>query len=779
MPCAAFETLHEEEANMSMPFNGRRFTFQQPDGTQLEVRGWGDQHQAVFETLDGYTVVRDPHSGFYSYADVSSDGETYRSTGVSPRVTSGTALGLRPGARLTPAAQRRLALGPGRHLPGKTRWETRREEARRLRRETATRSRIAMAPPSRTTVGDYVGLCLLVEFPDVPGTIGASAVEDFCNKQGYSGFGNNGSVYDYFRDTSHGKLRYTNLVAGYYTTRNPRSYYTDRNIQQPIRTFELIAEAVSHFVAQGFDFSQLTADANGFVYALSVFYAGTRVNNWAEGLWPHSYRLDNPISVGPGRRLQDYQITDMGSELTLATFCHENGHMVCDFPDLYDYGYESNGVGDYCLMCTSGPNDKNPTEVCAYLKYEAGWASKVTPITNGVSAVAPSTGNEFFLYAKDQTEYFIIENRYRSARDAHLPDSGLAIWHVDEEGSNNNEQMTALNHYECSLVQADNQFELEKKVNQGDLGDLFSASSRPAFGDSTEPPSRWWDGTPSGLAISGVSAPGPQVTFQVGEVAGGILDGKSSPNKPIPDSNATGISDEIVLAGGGAGQELVGSIRVSVSITHSYRSDLRLVLVAPSGTAAVLHDRVGGSGDDIEATFDVTNTPALSALANQPVAGAWTLRVQDLALADIGTLRAWSIEIQPKAGGGTQGPIELSEAPGTKIPDNDPTGIVRALSCTQTGKVNEVRLDLDIAHTYIRDLIVTLESPRGTRVDLHHRSGGSADNIIRTFDEDDTPGFSAFRGQDVKGDWKLRVSDHEAVDLGKLNRWTLKLFRRP
>ena len=33
----------------------------------------------------------------------------------------------------------------------------------------------------------------------------------------------------------------------------------------------------------------------------------------------------------------DYQITDMGNRLTLGTFCHENGHMVCDFPDLYPY----------------------------------------------------------------------------------------------------------------------------------------------------------------------------------------------------------------------------------------------------------------------------------------------------------------------------------------------------------------------------------------------------------------------------------------------------------
>lgn len=768
---------------MSLPFNGKRFTFHQPDGTELEVRGWGDQHQAVFETTDGYTVVEDPYSGFYTYAEVAPDGETYRSTGVNPRVRSGAAVGLSPGARVTPGAQRRRALGASRHLPGKTRWQQRREEARRVRRDAAVRSAIALAPPSRTTVGDFVGLTLLVQFPDVPGTIPKSSVEDFCNKEGYNGFGNNGSVYDYFRDTSNGKVRYTNVVAGYYTAKHPRSYYTNESIAQPIRTFELINEAVAHFIAQGFDFSPLTADANGFVYALSVYYAGTRVNNWAKGLWPHSSSLDNPISVGPRRRLADYQITDMGPELTLATFCHENGHMVCDFPDLYDYGDQSNGIGHYCLMCTSGPNDKNPTEVCAYLKYEAGWASKVTPITNGLSAVAPSTGNEFFLYPKSQTEYFIIENRHRSGRDANLPDSGLAIWHVDEDGSNNDEQMTPSNHYECALVQADNQLELEKKMNLGDPGDFFSSSSGSGFGDATQPAGRWWDGTPSGIAIVNIGAAGSQVTFQVGAAigggGGGTLDGKSTPNKAIPDFNQTGISDQIVLGGGGGGQSLVESVRVTVSIKHPYRSDLRVALVAPSGVTAVLHDRIGGSADDLEKTFDATNAPTLNALANQPVAGAWKLLVQDLAPADSGTLKSWSIEVQPKAGGGAQGPIELSETPGTKIPDNDPNGIVRSLPCAESGKVSEVRVELDIAHTYIRDLVVTVESPSGKRVDLHQRGGGSADNIIRTFDESDTPGLAALRDESVKGSWKLRVSDHEAADVGKLNRWTLKLFRQP
>ena len=129
----------------------------------------------------------------------------------------------------------------------------------------------------------------------------------------------------------------------------------------------------------------------GYIFALNVFYAGPRTNEWAEGLWPHSWYLETPFDIGNGKKFNDYQITDMSNELKLATFCHENGHMVCDFPDLYDYGLDdpgqkpqSNGVGLFCLMCWGGPDNGNPTQIGAYLKYKAGWADKVTnPVLEG------------------------------------------------------------------------------------------------------------------------------------------------------------------------------------------------------------------------------------------------------------------------------------------------------------------------------------------------------------------------------------------------------------
>jgi M6 family metalloprotease-like protein len=498
-----------------MPLIGKEFNFTQPDGTALQVRCWGDQHHAVFEALNGYTLVENPATGFYEYADVSSDGDELMPTGARPRHANPQNLGLSQGLRVKREAAKAMARESSGLPPGTSRWETRRNQFKSALRSATLAPGIVAAPPHRETVGDFVGLCLLIQFPDVPGSIPPNEVDDFCNKPGYTGFGNKGSMYDYFLEVSGGKLKYKNVVTPYYTANHPRSYYTNEAVAQPIRARELIKEALTHFKARGFNFDRLTSDSQSYVYATNVFYTGTRVNNWAKGLWPHSYHLLTPYSLAGGKLVFDYQVTDMADELSLGTFCHENGHMICDFPDLYDYGYESAGVGSFCLMCAgANVDEKNPTHVNAYLKYRAGWAQSVTRITAGLQATATAGANQFFIHRKGPTEYFIIENRLRTGRDQALPGSGLAIWHIDELGDNQNEHMTPALHYECTLVQADGRHDLENDShNYGDASDLFAASLTDHFGSGTIPNSKWWDGTASGLEINTISSAGEVMSF--------------------------------------------------------------------------------------------------------------------------------------------------------------------------------------------------------------------------------------------------------------------------
>lgn len=496
---------------MSMPFVDREFTFTQPDGSKLQVRGTGNQHQATFTTLDGYTVVREPVSGFYQYAREVGIAHP-QPTGIRAGATAPSALGLPPAVKPPSTSSGGQAFVSAGLPRSRSRWQVRREQFRLQSLAAIANGVAAPAPPQRQTVGTFVGLCLLVQFPDEPGTISEAEVSDFCNKPGYSGFGNNGSMRDYFFDVSDGKLTYTNIVAPWYTATKPKTYYTDEAVEYPLRARELILETLAFHRAQGFDFSSLTVDSQRFIYAINVFYAGMRTNNWSKGLWPHAYHLQAPVQLAPGKLANDYQITDMSSELTLGTFCHENGHMICDFPDLYDYGNESNGVGHYCLMCGgANANPKNPTRVGAYLRHAAGWATKVSGMPAGASISLSADRNEFGLLRRNRTQYFIVENRAQVGRDASIPDAGLAIWKIDETGNNSNEAMTADSHYECSLVQADGLTDLEMGANNGGPGDLYGQGG--VFSSQSRPGSTWWDGTASGLNIRNISAPGPVITF--------------------------------------------------------------------------------------------------------------------------------------------------------------------------------------------------------------------------------------------------------------------------
>lgn len=75
---------------------------------------------------------------------------------------------------------------------------------------------------------------------------------------------------------------------------------------------------------------------------------------------------------------------------------------------------------------------------------------------------------------------------------------------------------------------------------------------------------------------------------------------------------------------------------VTVKIVHTYIGDLKVDLVAPDGSVYVLHNRAGGSADNINQTYTVN-------LSTEPLNGTWKLRVNDNASADTGYINSWSI----------------------------------------------------------------------------------------------------------------------------------------
>ncbi len=118
----------------------------------------------------------------------------------------------------------------------------------------------------------------------------------------------------------------------------------------------------------------------------------------------------------------------------------------------------------------------------------------------------------------------------------------------------------------------------------------------------------------------------------------------------------------------------------------------------------------------------------------------------------------------------------VSATPNMAIPDDAPAGLTNTIAVASTGNVSaNLAVDLNVQHTYIGDLKVSLTSPSGTQVVLHANSDGSADNIVGRYPSTLTPAeaLSKFLGEPMAGDWKLQVVDSAAQDTGNLVSWGL------
>jgi extracellular elastinolytic metalloproteinase len=109
------------------------------------------------------------------------------------------------------------------------------------------------------------------------------------------------------------------------------------------------------------------------------------------------------------------------------------------------------------------------------------------------------------------------------------------------------------------------------------------------------------------------------------------------------------------------------------------------------------------------------------------------------------------------------------------IPDNNSTGIEVPLLVSSIHKLHAVHVTVNITHTWIGDLEVSIVHPDGTAVKLHNQSGGSADNLVTKYPIFTLPAESlgVLNGKPMGGTWKLRVRDLAAADAGRLNSWVL------
>jgi M6 family metalloprotease-like protein/MYXO-CTERM domain-containing protein len=346
------------------------------------------------------------------------------------------------------------------------------------------------------------GLTIIVDFSDQPAAYTKADVEAWLNEAGFTGFGLKGSIRDYFLGQSNGKVDYQNEVHGFYRAPKPKSYYEDPNASG--RAKELLEDAVAALDGE-IDYSKFDNDGDGKTEAISLLYAGGE-GTFAKGLWPHAggTSLDRD-----GVRLSRYMMTAMNSKPTNYVFAHESGHMVFSWPDLY-------GVGDYCIMANRGSNT-NPVGINDMYRADQGWIDVVDidASTNARLSTVPDGAVYRFFNPARPTEQFVWSNLQNQKEWESIDGSGLLVWHFDKSIRGNNPP----DPLQLAVVQAGGNRKLAATTwpSPGSAKtDLFAQGGNSELGGETQPSTRWNDGSPSGLRIYDISAPGPTMLFSVG-----------------------------------------------------------------------------------------------------------------------------------------------------------------------------------------------------------------------------------------------------------------------
>ena len=100
------------------------------------------------------------------------------------------------------------------------------------------------------------------------------------------------------------------------------------------------------------------------------------------------------------------------------------------------------------------------------------------------------------------------------------------------------------------------------------------------------------------------------------------------------------------------------------------------------------------------------------------------------------------------------------------------------LPVADTGALKSIKVAVDIEHTFIGDLVVSIRSPASMGVapiTVHSREGGPTDNIKKTYDEINAPGLIALKNKSPKGIWTLVVEDKDRQDTGKIRSFSLEM----
>jgi M6 family metalloprotease-like protein len=479
----------------------------QPDGTLIDLFVSGDEFHSWAHDAAGFTIVKDPSTGFYCWA-MSQDGDLV-STGYPIHIHTPQSLNLRP----------RENISRERYMEYRAMWDSH-------SRGFDTRT---------PTTGVINNIVVFIRFAD---QVEFTETTDYYEHIYNSTIPGDNSLYRYFYDASYQQLEIVShfypLTSGStvvsYQSPNPRDYYmpycaTTNPIgyqgghlgqERTDREHQLLAAAINAIAHQIPPSLVIDSTGDGFVDNVIFMIRGDS-GEWSSLIWPHKWALFSVHAFINGKRVWNYNLnseeyfyhqTAGGTALLV----HEFGHSL-GAPDYYRYWEQfivPTGIWEVMSNQTNPPQSMTAHTKWKYM----GWIPQIPLLTTGgiytLSPVSTHASSQAYRIASPYiyNEYFVVEYRSRTASltDSTLPGSGLIVYRIQSGIDGNSEGPPD----ELYVFRPGGTLHVNGEIRQA----FFSAqANRTTMHDQTNPFSFLSNGMEGGLFLTHIGHADSTISF--------------------------------------------------------------------------------------------------------------------------------------------------------------------------------------------------------------------------------------------------------------------------